>query len=88
MGVPLAAMGCTPDPGVESGGSRAVPIPGVEMGRPACVAAGGMGHLVTADDAKEQDMAGKLRETKSGGRCLFRMVTKSDMVATLRAVLS
>jgi hypothetical protein len=47
-----------------------------------------MGHLVTADDAKEQDMAGKLRETKSGGRCLFRMVTKSDMVATLRAVLS
>ena len=44
-------------------------------------------HLVTADDAKEKDMVGKLWEAKSGGKCVFRMVTKSDMDATLRAVL-
>jgi len=45
-------------------------------------------HLVTADDAKEKDMVGKLWEAKSGGKCVFRMVTKSDMDATLRAIPS
>jgi type III restriction enzyme len=45
-------------------------------------------HLVTAADAKEKDMVGKLWEAKSGVNCVFRMVTKSDMEATLRAVLT
>jgi type III restriction enzyme len=45
-------------------------------------------HLATADDAKEKDMVGKLWEAKSGGKCIFRMVGKSDMDATLRAILS
>jgi type III restriction enzyme len=44
-------------------------------------------HLVTGDDAKEKDMVGKLWEAKSGGKCIFRMVRRSDMEATLRAVL-
>jgi type III restriction enzyme len=45
-------------------------------------------HLVTADDAKEKDMVGKLWEARSGGKCVFRMVSKSDMESTLKAVLS
>jgi type III restriction enzyme len=44
-------------------------------------------HLVMAEDAKEKDMVGKLWEAKSGGKCVFRMITKGDMDATLRSVL-
>jgi type III restriction enzyme len=44
-------------------------------------------HLITADDAKEKEMVGKLWEAKSAGKCIFRMVGKDDMDATLRVWL-
>lgn len=44
-------------------------------------------HLVTARDAQNKDMVGKLWEARSAGTCIFRMVGKADMEATLRDAL-
>jgi type III restriction enzyme len=40
----------------------------------------------TADDAKEKRAVGAVWESRSGGRCLFRMPTKSDFSELARAV--
>ncbi len=41
----------------------------------------------TNDDSKEKDLIGKLWAKRSGGKCVFAMVGKDDMQATLEAVL-
>lgn len=37
------------------------------------------GHLVTAEDALEKQAIGALWEARSGGKCIFRMVTRPDI---------
>jgi type III restriction enzyme len=41
-------------------------------------------HLMTTDDTKEKNLIGELWEKRSGGRCVFRLVTREGMGEALR----
>lgn len=41
-------------------------------------------HLISADDAQEKENIGRLWAEKSGGKCLFAMVTKKDYQTVLQ----
>ncbi len=55
-------------------------------GRVLCVEYKGA-HLLTSEDTQEKRMVGELWEARSGGSCLFRLVGKDDMEASIRSAV-